>query len=86
MGRPVKDYWNWTEVVVPYTKDAWKLPTGNIAAEQFLYSQCGDAGHAILVTKEYPTPRQRHSYKLVTAYHYYIKDRALATAFALKFS
>jgi hypothetical protein len=86
MGRPVKDYWNWTKVVVPYTKDDWMLPTGHLDAEQFLYSQCGDEGHKIFVTKEYPIPRKLHSYKLITAHHYYIKDRALATAFALKFS
>lgn len=87
MGRPVKDYWNWTEIVVPYVKDSWQSPTGNIAAKRFLETNLGYNGpFEIRQSTEYPKPRKRYSTKMVSAHHYYIKDPVIATMFALKFS
>ena len=83
MGRPVKDYWNWTKVTIKSTPGDWLKHT-NI--DQYLYSNLGDSGYTICVDREWPVPRRRGDYKMATQYHYYIKDPAHATIVGLKWS
>ncbi len=85
MGRKTKDFWNWTQISIPYSggKDSSRA----FAAEKFLENELGyDGAYEVRVTTEYPKPRTRYSMKVVTAYHYYIEDKNLATMFALRWA
>lgn len=82
MGRPVKDYWNWTKVVIAYSGDKrhWGI-------DSWLYSQFGtDQYYEIRDVTEWPVPRTRTSTKKTVEKHCFIKDPGIATLFALKFS
>ena len=81
MGRPVKDYWNWPEIIIPYNGDWGK----ECEAERFLRNTLDDDAFHVLVTKEYETPRPKWAMKYVSAYHYRIKDPAIAAWFSLKY-
>jgi hypothetical protein len=83
MGRPVKDYWNWQKVTIKYNSGDWKKP---ISIDQYLYSNVGDSGYSAFVDKEWPTPRKRGDSKVITQYHYYIKDPHHALVVGLKWS
>jgi hypothetical protein len=83
MGRPAKDFYNWTRVDVPYTPGDWQ---GTHAAEKFLQNHLDEREFEIRVTTDYPKPRTRYSMKKVTSHVYFIKDKQMATMFALKFS
>lgn len=82
-GRPVKDYWNWPEIVVPYNGD-WQK---DCEARKFLRNNLDHDAYHILATKEYEQgPRKKWAMKYVTAYHYRIKDFAVASWFSLKYA
>ena len=83
MPRKTKDYWNWTRVAVPYKKD-WEKTCD---AEKFLKQAANDSEFQIGVTTEYPnSPRRKYDMKVITAYHYWIKDESLASWFSLKYA
>ena len=79
MGRPVKDYWNWTQVVIPQSPN-W-LP--RIQVEKYLDNNFTHE-YMITVKKEYPQPRKKYSMKVITEYTYYLKDPKLAFWVELK--
>jgi hypothetical protein len=82
MGRPVKDYWNWEKCSIPYAGD-WRR---QLEAEHFLRDNVSNSHYKIFASSDYPTPRRRHSCKVYTAFHYYIKDPKLAIYFALRYA
>ena len=79
MGKPVKDYWNWIKVTIPQTPD-WR---SRVEVENYLDYNFPNE-HKIFVTTEYPKPRKRYSMKVITEYHYYLKDPKLASWLMLK--
>ena len=83
MARPVKDYWNWPMITVPYNGD-WRSLTD---AEHFLRDNTRSRDHyQIFASSDYPKPRRKHAHKVYTAFHYHIKDPGLATFFQLRFA
>jgi hypothetical protein len=84
MGRLVKDYWNWNELVIPYRGD-WKK---HIEIQRFLESKVGTSNFHILVEKDYPTGKRRGTgdYKTINKYFYRIKDEKVFTFLSLKYS
>jgi hypothetical protein len=84
MGRPATKYWEWDMITIPYNPGEWKSSTD---AKNFLYSNTtSDSHYKICVSTAYPQPRKRGSWKVVTHYHYYIKNPTLASVFKLKFA
>ncbi len=83
MGRPIKDYWNWSKIAIKNKPGDWKK---HCEISQYLYSNLGDSGHHITVDTEWPVPRRRYDFKQVTCYYYYVKDPAHATMVQLKWS
>jgi hypothetical protein len=86
MGRPVKDYWNWSEIVVPYEnwyKDRLTIEDAELFLKQ---NAANDKEYEVRVSTDYPTPRKKWASKRITAYHFYIKDPAVASWFGLKYA
>jgi hypothetical protein len=81
MGRPVKDYWNWTKIVIPH-----KGFSSTSGAETFLYANTASTDHyEVRAISEWPPVRKQHSTKTYKEFHFYIKDPTLASFFKLRF-
>lgn len=82
MGRPVKNFWDWNKITIPYSGDYVKVAS----LSRYLYSTVGDNNHHKTATLDYKYPRKRHANKVYTSHTYYIKDPVVASYVALKWS
>ena len=82
MGRTAKEYWKWQEYTFPYSGEDWQKFS---KIEKFLHD-CARDCHEIRVTTDYPKPRKWGAHKVITHYHYFIKDPKIATYVLLKLS
>jgi hypothetical protein len=85
MGRPIKDYWNWAQIRIPYHN--WEA-SKHSEIDRYLYNQSGGStsGYQVWTEREWPAVRTRHTYKKTTAYVYCIKNSVDATYIAMKYA
>lgn len=85
MGRPIKDYWNWHQIRIPY--HSWEA-SKHIDIDRYLYQQSGGStsGYQVWTEREWPEVRTRHTYKKTTAYVYCIKNPVDATYITMRYA
>ena len=83
MGRPVKDWWNWKTLEIPYYGD-WQK---HIEIERYLETKVGKDSFDIAVERDYPNGKRGTGiYKVIKKYFYRIKDEKVLTFLSLKYS